>query len=104
MTDWQPGDLRWRRHGAAPAGLLADLRPPDWMESALCAQVGDPEAWFPYKGDRAAAVKAICGRCPVRAECLDFAMDAGELRHGIWGGLTATQRQRLARRRPRAGA
>jgi len=38
--------------------------------------------------------KAICLQCPVRRECLDFALRVREP-HGIWGGLTETERRRL---------
>jgi WhiB family redox-sensing transcriptional regulator len=37
------------------------------------------------------AAKLICASCPVREDCLRYAIDAGE-RHGIWGGKTATER------------
>lgn len=58
----------------------------DWRESALCRQV-DPELWFPEKGgDNGSQAKRVCGGCPVRAECLEFAVESGQ-RAGIWGGL-----------------
>ena len=38
--------------------------------------------------------KAICVDCPVRQDCLDFAVRVREP-HGIWGGLTETERRRL---------
>lgn len=42
--------------------------------------------------------KAICSVCPVRVECLEFALVIREP-YGIWGGLTeADRRQLLARR------
>ncbi len=83
---------------------LASLLPGEWVRFAVCAQT-DPEVWFPPPGglpheDRAAL--QICARCPVRLDCLDFAMRAeGDTRvdrYGIWGGLTARQRYSLARR------
>lgn len=43
------------------------------------------------------AAKAVCGRCPLKAECLDFGM--GE-RFGVWGGLTPTERAALGQPRP----
>ena len=36
--------------------------------------------------------KAICVQCPVRRECLDYALGVGEI-HGIWGGLNETERR-----------
>ena len=38
--------------------------------------------------------KAVCATCPVRADCLRFALDAG-LDYGIFGGLDAAARQAL---------
>jgi len=43
---------------------------------------------------REAKAKAICAECPVRAECLDYALDIREP-HGIWGGLTEAERRLL---------
>lgn len=63
----------------------------DWTDLAAC--VGqDPELWFPL-GDGAKA-KAVCASCPVRADCLRFALDSG-LDDGIFGGLDADDRRAL---------
>jgi WhiB family transcriptional regulator, redox-sensing transcriptional regulator len=43
---------------------------------------------------REAKAKAICAECPVRAECLDYALSIREP-HGIWGGLTEAERRAL---------
>jgi len=44
---------------------------------------------------------AVCGRCPVSAQCLDYAMrmerGAGNNRFGIYAGLTGPQRAKIAR-------
>ena len=63
-----------------------------WQAEALCAQT-DPEAFFPEKGrlHRDAKGYAVC---PVREECLQYAMDNDE-RFGIWGGLSERERRRL---------
>lgn len=61
----------------------------DWTDLAACWGM-DPELWFPL-GDGAQA-KAVCAACPVRADCLRFALDAG-LDHGIFGGLDADARR-----------
>jgi len=42
--------------------------------------------------------KAICTVCPVKVECLDFALEIREP-YGIWGGLTETERRQAAVRR-----
>jgi WhiB family redox-sensing transcriptional regulator len=46
--------------------------------------------------------KSVCARCPVRAECLAYALDNG-LDHGIFGGATEAERRAVRRARtPRA--
>ena len=67
-----------------------------WQEEALCAQT-DPEAFFPEKGGSTRDAKSVCGRCDVRADCLDYAL-ANDERFGIWGGLSERERRRLKRR------
>jgi WhiB family redox-sensing transcriptional regulator len=66
-----------------------------WQERALCAQT-DPEAFFPEKGGSTREAKKICEGCPVRAECLAYAL-AHDERFGIWGGLSERERRRLKR-------
>lgn len=77
-------------------GLLVEIGPrPAWQEQALCAQT-DPALFFPEKGDSNWAAKMICRRCPVQAECLQHAVDNGEM-HGIFGGLTPKERKAMRR-------
>jgi WhiB family transcriptional regulator, redox-sensing transcriptional regulator len=70
-------------------------RPGPWAMRALCADA-DPDTWFPGDEDQdlAAAAIAICGRCPVRTDCLAHALAIRES-HGIWGGQTSRQRRAL---------
>ena len=78
--------------------VLSDYRwePPTtepWMADAVCAQT-DPEAFFPEKGGATRPAKKLCDACPVRAQCLAYALANNE-QWGIWGGLSAHQRQAL---------
>jgi WhiB family redox-sensing transcriptional regulator len=43
---------------------------------------------------REARAKRICAECPVRSECLDYALSIREP-HGIWGGLNESERSTL---------
>jgi WhiB family redox-sensing transcriptional regulator len=74
-----------------------------WQQRALCAQV-DPHLFHPDAGDSAIVgqAKRVCGRCPVRRQCLDHALTHGETR-GVWGGHTAGERKALKQRRTMAG-
>lgn len=69
-----------------------------WQETALCAQTG-PDFFFPAPGSSTREAKQLCGVCPGRAACLDYAMRNDE-RFGVWGGLSEKERLRL-RRGPR---
>lgn len=78
--------------------VLADLtRKPAWMADGLCREPAYSDvSWFPERGGDSATPKAVCGRCAVRGECLDYAL-AGDDRHGIWGGTSERERRRLRR-------
>lgn len=72
-----------------------------WLRAAACLDE-DEELFFPL-GESGAAnerqiaqAKAVCARCPVRAECLEFALGNG-LDEGVFGGLTPQERRKLAR-------
>lgn len=69
---------------------------PNWEDGALCSQT-DPEAFFPEKGGSTREAKNICGRCEVKASCLEWALAYDE-RFGIWGGLSERERRKLKRR------
>lgn len=64
-----------------------------WADQAACAGVSGDE-FFPERGASVANAKALCAACPVRFECLDYAL-RWRIPHGIWGGLSTRERQRL---------
>jgi WhiB family redox-sensing transcriptional regulator len=68
-----------------------------WWHSAACAG-HDPELFFPAHHERwkTRRAKQICNRCPVIEECRDYATPK-RLLDGIWGGLTASERDRMRR-------
>lgn len=72
-------------------------RPGEWALSAAC-RGADPDIFFPERGDLAEPALVVCRRCPVRQECLDFAISNRE-KVGIWGGLTAEDRRQMVRAR-----
>jgi WhiB family transcriptional regulator, redox-sensing transcriptional regulator len=84
--------------------MPADVPPRSWLDLAACRDV-DPEIFFPISTTGAAVghvheAQAICARCPVIAECLDWAQRMG-LGHGVWGGTTPEERRALRRSDPR---
>jgi WhiB family transcriptional regulator, redox-sensing transcriptional regulator len=77
----------------------------DWRHRALCRHV-DPELFFPIGTTGPAAVqveeaKAVCRRCPVVNDCLQWALASGQ-DAGVWGGLDEDERRALRRRGVRA--
>lgn len=96
-----PAPLRGHRSGRAPKARLSDLGlSPEtltWPEQAHCRDT-DPDAFFPEveRVNQLGAVRRICHGCPVRQQCLNYAMDHPEL-VGVWGGLTTSQRRRRRR-------
>lgn len=73
----------------------------DWRDLAVCRDVG-PDLFFPAAESgpvfdaQVAAAKAVCAGCPVRAECLRFALAA--LPFGVAGGLTEDERRQYRAR------
>lgn len=79
----------------AELGVSVDIEEQEWMLEAKCLDA-DPEAFFPEKGGSTREAKRICAACPVREECLDYAL-ANDERFGIWGGLSERERRRTKR-------
>ena len=77
-----------------------DLNSTGWFDDAACREVGT-DVFFPTSEAQAVEAKAICATCPVREECLEYAL-VTRPGDGVWGGLTATERHRLIRRRQKA--
>jgi WhiB family redox-sensing transcriptional regulator len=75
-----------------------------WTAKAKCRE-HDPEMWFPNASDKLTPQHAIAicmNRCPVRAQCLNMALDGGtRFEHGIFGGLTGEERSGVRRARAR---
>lgn len=67
-----------------------------WQEDAAC-RGEDPDRFFPSLGRDSRAEVAetleICAGCPVRTDCLEFAVKSGSV-DGIWGGLLPRVRRR----------
>ena len=89
----------------------------DWRQRAACRDL-DPDDFFPEGPETAPGVaaqveqaKQVCSGCPVRLRCLLWAMGT-KTDHGVWGGMTETERasarrtemRRTARARKEAAA
>lgn len=72
----------------------------DWKTEAVCKGT-HPDTFFPSQGPWGVkAAIAVCRRCDVRMECLEYAVE-NVIDHGVWGGLTVDERQQLRRSRRR---
>lgn len=78
----------------------------DWRLDAACKDVGT-EGFFPVgqTGDalhETARAKSVCATCPVRTECLAFAVTTNQ-EYGVWGGADEEERRIIRRRWRRHG-
>lgn len=69
----------------------------NWRQRSACSGL-DTEMFFPASDAEAAAAQAVCATCPVRDQCLEWALVTRQ-EDGVWGGLTDNERRRLRRRR-----
>ena len=76
--------------------------PEDWQVRAACrghsAAIFFAPTHFERKEARVARerqAKAVCAMCPVRKECLNYALRIHEP-HGIWGGLNEAERRAIS--------
>lgn len=67
-----------------------------WKSRAACGSA-DPELFYAEDPDSIARAKSVCGRCPVRSDCLESALANGE-QLGVWGGLDENERRQLRRK------
>jgi WhiB family transcriptional regulator, redox-sensing transcriptional regulator len=78
----------------------AKQRDDAWMAQAACRGM-ETNWWVPsceVDGRGAVAsvqARATCSGCPVRSECLAYALKHRE--HGFWGGCTQKQRDEMRR-------
>ena len=71
----------------------------DWWERGACRGATGDLFFSETKTDWRVA-RMFCASCPVREQCLDYAI-ANDERYGIWGGLTPPARARLRDQRRR---
>lgn len=67
-----------------------------WFEDTAC-QDEDRDLFLRAQGKAAVHAKRICEQCPSKDVCLVYGMSLERqgLRYGIYGGMTATERDQL---------
>jgi len=69
----------------------------EWMSQGKCASL-PPAIFFPNDGVGVEIARRICADCPVKATCLEYALE-NHIDHGVWGGASERERRRILRRR-----
>jgi WhiB family transcriptional regulator, redox-sensing transcriptional regulator len=66
---------------------------PEWKDEPACTGL-DTEIFFPLENHPDAIERAekICRKCPVSAQCLEYARKEN-IGYGIWGGWTPSERR-----------
>jgi len=85
-----------------PVVLEQDVAP-TWQQFAACVNHAGRVDFFPARGESTRDAKAVCAACPVREECLEFALRL-KVAHGVWGGMSERERRTLRRDRHRAAS
>lgn len=65
-----------------------------WQQAGSCRRLPRTE-WFPESASAQRALTKICMSCPVRKQCLTWALETGE-HSGVWGGLTERELRKTA--------
>ena len=68
-----------------------------WMNAGNCRSIS-PSVFFPSDGVGVEVARQICQTCPVKQQCLEYAIHH-RIDHGVWGGASERERRRIARRR-----
>jgi transcription factor WhiB len=77
-------------------GWKSRMRQRDWS-GARCLESWVQPSWWFEAPDSPLGRRAVelCWTCPLRRDCLDLALDTGA-DQGIWGGLAAYERYKVA--------
>jgi WhiB family transcriptional regulator, redox-sensing transcriptional regulator len=77
-----------------------------WQDNAACRGLAI-DLFFGFEGERGSEredreweASRVCAGCPVRTDCLDYAVDRPE-KYGTWAGLNEDERAAERRRRMR---
>ncbi len=75
-----------------------------FMSKAACKGM-DPEMFMPVRGEnlKIRAAKQICRSCAVQTDCAEYGLQLSTMydTHGIFGGLTRSERETILRERGR---
>lgn len=105
-----PAPRHRRVHGHnpwdTPGRVDLRLEVPDWTRDALCTEIGVESYFSEVASDQATQLaKQACMSCPVRAECLEWALSFDQLsdEYGVLGGTGPKERRRIRSERRQIG-
>ncbi len=86
--------------------LNFDIEQESWMLEGACSNL-DSDLFFPVGSSMKAMkksleAKAICNECPVKLDCLEYALNTNQ-DSGIWGGTTEDERKSIRREYRKTG-
>jgi WhiB family redox-sensing transcriptional regulator len=75
-----------------------------WRTQAICRDT-DPDLFFPvgttgYATVQIEQAKEVCNQCPVKVDCLGYALETNQ-DSGIWGGTSEEERRVIRRQNAR---
>mgnify|MGYP000141136410 FL=1 len=80
-----------KRQVELPSLTHTDMK---WQDKASCRGSATTDFFQDEVGFQAnyASQRIMCAQCPVRLECLDFALD-NHIKYGLWGGIAPRNRR-----------
>lgn len=88
-----------------PHNRIISRGEPDWKAGACCGKHGEYN-FFPEGGEsnkEHARCRVLCDACPIKEECLDYAL-CNRIDSGFWGGMSERERRNERKRRQRRAA
>lgn len=87
----QPKTPSIKRHVELPTLDYTELK---WQDQASCRGVDTNDFFQEEVGAKAnySAQRIMCATCPVRIDCLDFAIN-NHIKYGLWGGISPRNRR-----------
>lgn len=74
------------------------FQPDPRLRGAACRDISEREKQMFFSGKACREAKKICHTCPIIDGCLEVILEfesaPGSVRHGVWGGMTAAERNR----------
>lgn len=87
-------------HDLNVSALLAPKDDISWMKRGKCVGT-HPDTFFPEQGQSSTSARDKCVGCPVRVDCLRYAL-RNEVKWGIWGNTSWRERRKILKRQREA--